>query len=256
MVAAIHAAERSAAKAAGERFYETGKPCKHGHTSKRYTGTGLCAVCATEATLRVQAKKREHPQRVIARAEGLAHYSTGTPCKNGHDRRLVSNGACAECSLRFVAKYQSARPGLAAEWARIRRAKNPAAHRAESMKWYRGNLDKARQIALRWRAKNPERRRELALIGAHKRRARTLANGGSFTTEDIAIIFSEQGGRCAGCSALGCKLTIDHYLPIVLGGGNHPHNLQLLCLPCNRKKGSSHPTEWLKTLTLRGIPCS
>ena len=39
------AAERAKAKSLGERFYFTGKPCKHGHISKRYTDKGTCCEC-------------------------------------------------------------------------------------------------------------------------------------------------------------------------------------------------------------------
>ena len=37
--------ELHAAKAAGEMFYFTGKPCKHGHISKRYVSTQICYEC-------------------------------------------------------------------------------------------------------------------------------------------------------------------------------------------------------------------
>lgn len=36
---------RAAAVAAGEKHYETGKPCKNGHVAKRATLTGTCAEC-------------------------------------------------------------------------------------------------------------------------------------------------------------------------------------------------------------------
>jgi hypothetical protein len=39
---------RKAAAEAGEEKYSTGKPCKHGHMSPRYTKTGICVQCATE----------------------------------------------------------------------------------------------------------------------------------------------------------------------------------------------------------------
>jgi hypothetical protein len=36
-----------AARAAGEKFYNTGSPCKQGHYSKRYASTGQCVECMT-----------------------------------------------------------------------------------------------------------------------------------------------------------------------------------------------------------------
>jgi hypothetical protein len=37
---------RAQALAAGQRTYFTGKPCKNGHISTRYTATSLCHGCA------------------------------------------------------------------------------------------------------------------------------------------------------------------------------------------------------------------
>ncbi len=36
---------RKAAFAKGETYYDTGKPCKHGHYSKRFTSSWGCTVC-------------------------------------------------------------------------------------------------------------------------------------------------------------------------------------------------------------------
>lgn len=37
--------ERNEAFAAGQLTYTTGRPCKHGHTSPRYTKSGICQQC-------------------------------------------------------------------------------------------------------------------------------------------------------------------------------------------------------------------
>ena len=42
--------ERSEAKAAGEKFYFTGRPCRHGHIDKRQTSNGICYTCSKERT--------------------------------------------------------------------------------------------------------------------------------------------------------------------------------------------------------------
>ena len=39
-----------AAREAGERFFDTGFPCKEGHISKRYASTGQCVECMTAKT--------------------------------------------------------------------------------------------------------------------------------------------------------------------------------------------------------------
>jgi 5-methylcytosine-specific restriction endonuclease McrA len=48
------------------------------------------------------------------------------------------------------------------------------------------------------------------------------------------------------CSACGSTEhpEIDHIMPISLGGTSEDSNLQILCRPCNRSKGSKHPDDW------------
>ncbi len=48
---------------------------------------------------------------------------------------------------------------------------------------------------------------------------------------------------CASCGSEEHP-EIDHIMPIALGGTSEDTNLQILCRPCNRSKGSKHPDEW------------
>lgn len=240
--------EREAAKAAGERFYTTGKPCKNGHLSKRYTGTGICAACAVKNVRKHQISVPEHPDRILARARGDLHYARGKSCKHGHeDRWFVSNGICVQCSLERCKRWIGARPGYEAKAARRRRAVDPTGHRAEVSRWARKNRKKANETAKRWAARHPELARERGRAYVAMRRTRIASNGGSFTTEDITDLHHKQRGKCAACGKKTTRMEIDHILPVVLGGSSDPFNLQLLCLPCNRSKGRKHPDEWRPT---------
>jgi len=54
---------RIAARRTGALTYNTGKPCKHGHTTDRYTSTGGCLGCLhiiTESTRRAVIVGRSH----------------------------------------------------------------------------------------------------------------------------------------------------------------------------------------------------
>jgi hypothetical protein len=51
------------------------------------------------------------------------------------------------------------------------------------------------------------------------------------------FVFARDGGRCRQCSATN-DLQFDHIIPVALGGGSTADNLQLLCGPCNRRKGA------------------
>lgn len=51
-------------------------------------------------------------------------------------------------------------------------------------------------------------------------------------------VLRKSGFKCVFC---GCTsdLTIDHIIPISLGGTSNLRNLQALCEPCNNTKGSN-----------------
>jgi hypothetical protein len=51
------------------------------------------------------------------------------------------------------------------------------------------------------------------------------------------FVFARDGGRCRQCGATN-DLQFDHVISVALGGGSTADNLQLLCGPCNRRKGA------------------
>ena len=59
-------------------------------------------------------------------------------------------------------------------------------------------------------------------------------------------LYGEQEGVCAGCDTHFPfrVMDVDHMLPRVKGGTDHPDNLQLLCSGCNRSKGGKTMAEW------------
>ncbi len=61
----------------------------------------------------------------------------------------------------------------------------------------------------------------------------------------LAILYSEQGGCCAGCfKPLGEDVHVDHVEPLARGGGDVFENLQLLHGACNQAKGTLGAAEW------------
>lgn len=51
------------------------------------------------------------------------------------------------------------------------------------------------------------------------------------------VILERDGFTCQWCGQ-DDDLEIDHIIPLARGGTNDPHNLQVLCRPCNRRKGA------------------
>ncbi len=59
-------------------------------------------------------------------------------------------------------------------------------------------------------------------------------------------LFKDQDGKCRYCGAPKRKANfqIDHIDPVVMGGSNDYENLQLLCPPCNQRKGIQSDAEF------------
>lgn len=51
-------------------------------------------------------------------------------------------------------------------------------------------------------------------------------------------VLEAAGYRCQRCHRRH-RLTVDHIVPRVIGGGNHLANLQCLCKRCNKQKGAT-----------------
>ncbi len=69
------------------------------------------------------------------------------------------------------------------------------------------------------------------------RRAIALGyQGEHFTEEDWLALLERCGHRCLACGATE-DLSVDHVVPLSLGGSNAASNLQILCSRCNSQKG-------------------
>lgn len=67
-----------------------------------------------------------------------------------------------------------------------------------------------------------------------------IRNGMSLTLR--FVVFKRDSYRCQICGATaqdGCKLEVDHKVPVAKGGLDELDNLQTLCFECNRGKGIS-----------------
>lgn len=170
--------------------------------------------------------------------QGPNWYVTDKPCKRGHvgAKRNSYNGQCMECvAMRRAEKLADP------EFKKKKRAQQKALiERNEELR------ERRKLYSASWFKKNPVRAKELR----HKRRTLSPENG-VWPSDLIELLLSEQGNNCPGClkdvSAAPC---VDHVIALKLGGPNSWNNLQLLCRPCNSRKGSKSMLDWLQTLEI------
>jgi hypothetical protein len=62
------------------------------------------------------------------------------------------------------------------------------------------------------------------------------------------FVFARDGGRCRQCGAT-YDLQFDHIISVALGGGSTADNLQILCGPCNRRKGAGLTSGYSSPMT-------
>jgi hypothetical protein len=95
------AAERAKAKLSGDKFYFTGKPCKHGHVSKRYTDKGTCCECMAidfekRKELRLSQMRANYQEKKSEYAQRMIEWRTN----NKHKQATYSSKKRAELLLR------------------------------------------------------------------------------------------------------------------------------------------------------------
>lgn len=98
--------------------------------------------------------------------------------------------------------------------------------------WYK--TERARETSKKWREENKERIRV-----SNRNRKSALKNvAGSLSLEEWQEIKDMYGNKCLCCGRSDVKLTIDHVVPIKLGGSNTADNIQPLCGSCNSRKNT------------------
>ena len=148
----------------------------------------------------------------------------------------IRSKPCRRCGR--TDRLQDGRAGIAAASGKQRETPEQRAAR----------IARLRAAVVRWGKRNPNAARMLQRTSQQRRRARRAAAPvvESFSRADIDRIFAETGGRCAYCCLGKRKLTLDHIIPLFVGGEHSDLNLIGACLSCNSSKhvGLRSPKLW------------
>lgn len=106
------------------------------------------------------------------------------------------------------------------------------------------DVDRKRKRGREW-----ARRNYAAQANAHRaknanRAAARYGAPGLLTTTDVDAVLPADA-VCMYCSGTHRRMTIDHRVPLALGGSNTRENIGPCCLPCNASKGrADRPGRW------------
>ena len=116
------------------------------------------------------------------------------------------------------------------------REKNAERYKATKQAYRDKHREEERKQASLWAKEHPEKRR----ISERNRRARKRGGDGTISIYEWKELCNRYDNKCLCCGKSNVKLTIDHVVPLKLGGVNRIENAQPLCGSCNSRKGAKH----------------
>ena len=191
------------AKAQGLKFYCTGKLCKHGHLSDRYTSTAVCVACVKIAGVGRYKNNRE--------AQLASWRNWHKLNKNTHNTR--------------VKRWQAA---------------NKDKVRANAKAWVTANPDKIKAKALRYIKKHPDAYTARA-VASVARRAKRIPQW--LTSDEKWLMREAYSLAKLRTSMFGFTWEVDHSIPLrgkLVSGLHVPTNLQVIPKQENRAKRNQY----------------
>lgn len=169
-----------------------------------------------------------------------ARYATDPKMRERHEQyrfRSRERGYFSEYNRRPEVKAR------ARDKHRVRMATDPEYRKALREYHARPEVkEKARQYRREWYWNGNGKAIDTA--NKNNRRSQALKNGGTFTKDDVLLMFKNQKGKCHWCKKkLPKNYHVDHVIPLSRGGRNDPSNLVLSCPHCNNVKHNKLPHE-------------
>ncbi len=219
---------RQDAKAAGLKRFFTGVKCLHEHISERYVSTGTCCKCI----------KLHRDNWALSNKEWIYNY------QSSYRKDPVVAGKHRECSRKYHWKNRDKI---------IEKNKN---------KYEKNFLLRKEKVACQnkyardLRGSEPIRYYLYRAICNHNRRCLKQNVPGRLTYKGVLNILELQEYRCFTCSSPlnSQSISLDHWMPIALGGTNEHCNIKFLCNFCNFSKNDKHPDVWIKLNATPTIP--
>jgi len=226
---------RKIAKAAGQKYYFTGKLCKRGHIDKRFVSSFQCMACAREVASEVYRGLSDTQS-----ADNLAR-------RRASQKKKISAEQYNKQHATERAAHRAKRKISHPDYFREHYARNKEKRKAEAVAWYRANAERTRTLQKVSAAKRRRERPEhVKAIGRRLRAKRRAIEKRVFVeVVDAQAVFTRDAGICGICQAAvdpASQWEIDHIVPISKGGLHAYANVQLAHRRCNRAKGAKVQT--------------
>jgi 5-methylcytosine-specific restriction endonuclease McrA len=234
----------------------------------------ICQECKKEfkATARgrppkyCSAKCREHARPDTERRREQRRSSYRRFYQRNREKVLEKNAQWAKGhrskSAEYVRTYRERHPDKVQKYVRSYLVQNRDAVLERKRAYHKDHSEKDREYRISHRAKgnksaresrarycaqHPEEvrqknrefyRRNPAKYLAKEQRRRTKKSnaGGAYTAEEWNALLDLYGHCCLWCGRSDVKLTVDHIVPVSLGGTSNIDNIQPLCRSCNSRK--------------------
>lgn len=159
------------------------------------------------------------------------NWAKNNPQKN-NERQKRYKAAHPEKSKEYYQRTKEAQSKYSKEWYQ----KNKDAALIRQKKYREENIEAVKERGKNWAKNNRERIKVIQ----QNRKASLRGDGGKITKKQWEDLCNKYGNRCLCCGRDDLKLTIDHVVPVKLGGRNVIDNIQPLCGSCNSRKGAKH----------------
>lgn len=154
-----------------------------------------------------------------------------------YQKRLISSGICLGCRnpVEVLGKRKC---DICQEKERIRhrqwKKENQDKVKANAKRYYAKHSSRERSRMKKWELENKEHMLIVRKINKYKYKHRRNV-AGKFSLSEWKSLLSKFNNQCLWCGNTS-DITVDHVIPLILGGTNYIHNIQPLCRVCNSKK--------------------
>ncbi|MGZ8924547.1 MAG: hypothetical protein ACXW2E_01560 [Nitrososphaeraceae archaeon] len=247
---------RSKAKIKGLLYYYTGKPCKHGHLSKRLVSNCICMECNS---IHQKQQYKDNPDKFsnkareyysIHRTQILKYgkeYRENNPeyhkqyRKNNRDKLSDYYNTNQDKTLKYNRVYYKVNRDKLLHYNKQYRQDNQEKVKEREQKYYEVNQHKVKERCKIYRKLNLHKIAERVRI-RNSYLYRAIPKW--YETDLIATIYKK---RDELNELWGTQLQVDHIIPltsITVSGLHCWANLQLLDKSLNSAKGNRYETDW------------